>query len=54
MHRRSFLAGATAGLALPAIARAQSATTIRFVPEADVIIYDPVVTPPRRRASTPI
>lgn len=45
MQRRSFLAGAAAGLALPAIARADSATTIRFVPEADVIILDPVVTP---------
>lgn len=45
MQRRHFLAGATASLALPAIGRAQGASTIRFVPEADVVIYDPVVTP---------
>ncbi len=45
MRRRSFLAAATAGLALPAIARAQGSSTIRFVPEADLVLLDPVVTP---------
>jgi peptide/nickel transport system substrate-binding protein len=45
MKRRKFLAGAAAGLAMPSIAGAQGAKAIRFVPEADVVIYDPVVTP---------
>ena len=45
MHRRGFMAGAAAGLALPAVGRAQTASTIRFVPEADLILLDPVVTP---------
>ncbi len=44
MHRRSFLAGA-AGLAVPAIARAQGSSAVRFVPEADLVLLDPVVTP---------
>ena len=45
MKRRTLLAGTAASLALPAIGRAESASSIRFVPEADVVIYDPVVTP---------
>ena len=45
MKRRSLLAGTAASLALPAIGRAQGAGALRFVPEADVVIYDPVVTP---------
>ncbi len=45
LQRRTFLAAGTAGLALPSIARAQSASTIRFVPEADLILLDPIVTP---------
>lgn len=45
LNRRSFVAGAGAGLALPAIARAQGAAVIRFVPEADLVLLDPVVTP---------
>ncbi|MBI3515969.1 MAG: ABC transporter substrate-binding protein [Proteobacteria bacterium] len=45
MHRRSFLAGSAATLAMPAIVRAQSARVIRFIPESDIVIFDPVVTP---------
>ncbi len=45
MKRRSFLAGTAASLTAPAIAHAQDAKVLRFVPEADVVIYDPVVTP---------
>lgn len=51
MDRRTFLAGtaATAAgaatLGLPSIVRAESSRVLKFVPEADVVIYDPVVTP---------
>jgi peptide/nickel transport system substrate-binding protein len=45
MDRRSFLAGSAALLALPAIARAQSSKVLKFVPDADVVVFDPVVTP---------
>lgn len=38
-HRRSLLA---ATLAAPALARAQGATTLRFVPQSDVTILDPL------------
>jgi peptide/nickel transport system substrate-binding protein len=48
MQRRSFLAGTTAaaltGLARPAIARADAATTLKFVPDADIASLDPVWT----------
>jgi len=43
MLRRNFLTAA-ATLALPAIARAQSASTIRYVPAADIASLDPVWT----------
>lgn len=49
MKRRDFIAtGLAAGAALgsPAILRAQTkARVLRFVPEADVVIFDPVTTP---------
>ena len=45
MKRRTFLASGAAALAAPALLRAQSARVLRFVPEADVVIFDPVVTP---------
>jgi peptide/nickel transport system substrate-binding protein len=45
MDRRSFLAGSAATLAMPALARAQSTRVIRFIPEADLVVFDPVVTP---------
>ncbi len=43
LHRRTLLA-ATAGLAAPALVRAQSATTLRFVPQADLASLDPIWT----------
>lgn len=45
MDRRTFLAGSAAAVALPAIARAQGSRTIKFVPDADVVVFDPVVSP---------
>src|SRR3954464_13415587 len=42
LHRRSLIAGS---LALPFVARAQGARVIRFIPEADLVLFDPVVTP---------
>ncbi len=44
MHRRSFLAGSAAALALPGIARAASTTTVKFTPEADLAVLDPIWT----------
>ncbi len=44
MRRRTFLTTASAALAAPGIARAASATTIRFTPEADLAVLDPVWT----------
>ena len=45
MHRRSFLATAAAGLALPSVVRAQSASTLRFIAEIDLTFLDPHFTP---------
>ena len=45
MQRRSFIAGSlAASLAAPAIGRAASASTLRFVPDADLATLDPVWT----------
>ena len=44
MFRRQLLQGATAALALPAIARAQTATTLKFIPYADLALLDPAVS----------
>lgn len=48
MHRRSFMqatgAGIAASLAGPALVRAQSATTLRFTPQQDLVTLDPVTT----------
>src|SRR4051794_25126996 len=47
MHRRSLLAtgaGLAASLAAPAAVRAQSATTLRFTPQQDLVTLDPVTT----------
>ncbi len=41
MRRRDLLAAGAAGLALPAIGRAQAARTLRFIPQADLSILDP-------------
>jgi peptide/nickel transport system substrate-binding protein len=46
MKRRTFLATTAAAVAAPGILRAQTkANVLRFVPEADVVIFDPVTTP---------
>src|SRR6186997_3695949 len=50
MDRRKFLAGtasvaAAASITKPAIVQAQANRVIKFVPEADVVVFDPVVTP---------
>ena len=49
MKRRDFLTSSAAGalaLGAPSILRAQTkAGVLRFVPEADVVIFDPVTTP---------
>ena len=45
MHRRSFLTlGTAAALAAPSLVRAASATTLRFVPYADLALLDPIIT----------
>jgi peptide/nickel transport system substrate-binding protein len=47
MRRRQFLAAgvtATATLAAPALVRAQSATTLKFIPYADLALLDPAVS----------
>jgi peptide/nickel transport system substrate-binding protein len=47
MQRRTFLAGAAAGsaiLARPAIAQSGKTNVMRYVPQADVAVIDPVVT----------
>ncbi len=42
--RRTFLAASAAGLALPRIARGQSARVLRFVPQANLANLDPIWT----------
>lgn len=44
MDRRRLLQGGAALLAMPAIARAQSATTLKFIPYADLALLDPAVS----------
>ena len=44
MHRRAFLAAATATLATPALAQPAAARTLRFIPQADVTALDPMST----------
>ena len=43
MHRRTFLTAAAASVA-PAIVRATSANVLKFVPQADLAVLDPIVT----------
>ncbi len=40
MKRRTLLAAAAAGLAMPRISRAQTVRTLRFIPQADLAILD--------------
>ncbi len=44
MKRRTFLATSAVALAAPAIGRAQAASTLKFVPHADLASLDPVWT----------
>jgi peptide/nickel transport system substrate-binding protein len=44
MRRRSFLATAAATLAAPAIARGEAASVLKFVPQADLAVLDPIWT----------
>ena len=44
MKRRTLLATGGAALAAPHVARSQAARTLRFVPQIDVPLLDPVVT----------
>ena len=41
MKRRSFLAAASASLALPSVTRAATTTTLRFIPQIDLAFLDP-------------
>lgn len=44
MHRRSFLVGSAAGLAAPSLSRAQGVRPLRFIPQADLVVLDPMWT----------
>jgi len=44
MRRRTFLAASAASLALPSIARSQGAKVLKFIPQSDVTILDPIWT----------
>lgn len=44
MRRRSFLSASAATLAAPRIARAQGNRVLRFIPQADVTVLDPIWT----------
>ena len=44
MNRRQFMQAGAASLALPSLGRAQSASTLRFVPYADLAVLDPLTS----------
>jgi peptide/nickel transport system substrate-binding protein len=44
MQRRRFVTGATTLLAMPAIARGAAAQVLKFVPQADLAVLDPIWT----------
>ena len=44
MRRRTFLGSAAAFLAAPAIARGEASQVLKFVPQADLAVLDPVWT----------
>ncbi len=44
MQRRSFIAGTATALAAPSIAGAQAGRTLRFIPQSDLTILDPMFT----------
>src|SRR3954452_21832536 len=44
IRRRTFLAGVTASLAAPAISRGAGSGPLKFIPQSDLTIVDPIVT----------
>lgn len=42
--RRGFLAGMATALSMPAVARAQGASVLKFAPQSDVAILDPIMS----------
>jgi hypothetical protein len=44
MRRRRFLAATAATLAAPALARAQAGNVLKFIPQSDVAVLDPIWT----------
>jgi peptide/nickel transport system substrate-binding protein len=44
MRRRTFLAAATAQLAMPAVAGAAGSKVLKFIPQADLAVIDPIWT----------
>jgi peptide/nickel transport system substrate-binding protein len=44
LHRRGCLAAATAQLAMPAIGGAAESKVLKFIPQADVAVVDPIWT----------
>jgi peptide/nickel transport system substrate-binding protein len=44
MHRRIFIAASVASLALPAVVQAENKRVLRFIPQSDLAILDPVWT----------
>ena len=44
MRRRTFIASATAALAAPAIARGEASQVLKFIPQADLAVLDPIWT----------
>ena len=45
LNRRILLATGAAALAAPRVARSQAAKTLKFVPQIDVPLLDPVMAP---------
>ena len=44
MKRRTFLAASAASLALPSVALAQKQRVLKFIPQSDLAILDPIWT----------
>ena len=44
MRRRTFLASATAALAMPAVTGAAGRKLLKFIPQADLAVIDPIWT----------
>ena len=44
MQRRSFLAATAAALAAPSIGRTQGTRLLRFIPQSDLAVLDPIWT----------